>query len=65
MVQGGDPAGTDDLGRAEGGKWWQRRFPRRIHSLQDGFDRERTGLVIVQVLFAFVILFLVLALVVH
>jgi hypothetical protein len=43
-------------------KWWERRLPSRdVDSLQEGFDRERTGLIAVQALFAFVIVFLVLA----
>ena len=41
--------------------WRERRIPWRIQSLQEGFDRERSGLVVVQALFALVIFFLVLA----
>ncbi len=46
-------------------KWSQHRFPGRIASLQEGFERERSGLVLVQGLFAVVIVLLILARVVN
>jgi hypothetical protein len=46
-------------------RWWQWRLPWRIKSLQEGFERERSGLVLVQALLALVVLFLVLARLVH
>jgi hypothetical protein len=46
-------------------RWWQWRLPWRIKTLQEGFERERSGLVLVQALFALVVLFLVLARLVH
>jgi hypothetical protein len=42
-------------------KWWEHRVPWRTDSLVDGFDKERTGLVLVQGLFAAVIVLLILA----
>jgi hypothetical protein len=42
-------------------KWWEHRAPWRTDSLVAGFDKERTGLVLVQGLFAAVIVFLILA----
>lgn len=43
-------------------RFHQRRRPKRtVSSLTEAFERERTGLLIVQTLFAFVIVFLVLA----
>jgi hypothetical protein len=42
-------------------KWSEHRVPWRTDSLVDGFDKERTGLVLVQGLFAAVVVFLILA----
>jgi hypothetical protein len=42
-------------------KWSQNRFPGRIVSLQEGFERERSGLILVQGLFAVVVVLLILA----
>jgi hypothetical protein len=46
-------------------KWSKHRLPGRIASLQEGFERERSGLVLVQALFAVVIVLLILARVVN
>jgi hypothetical protein len=42
-------------------KWLEHRVPWGTQSLVEGFDKERTGLVLVQALFAVVIVLLILA----
>jgi len=43
------------------GRWPERLSPARVKTLQEGFERERTGLILVQSLFAVVIVLLVLS----
>jgi hypothetical protein len=40
-------------------RWLRARTPRKITGLQDGYDRERSGLFLVQGLFALVVILLI------